>query len=362
VSDRDRLAAALEELERMRGSVLQLHQLKNDLIALLAHDIKGPLTSIIGFAELLEEAYLEGEAATDAARTIHSNADRLAALANDMLALSRVERGELEIADNRVDLVEVVQKAIEPLRGERTIEWSTELSSGDVRGDEQRLIQVFDNLLRNAIKYSPNGEPVRVDLKREGQSVVIAIADRGIGIPDEELGRLFDRFSRGSNARKAKISGTGIGLFIVKMIVERHGGDVSVASKLGEGSRFEVRLPGIESPESLRPMRVTLLTADRGLSRFTAYELRTRGYRVREAATLEDAAKADLRTGDVIIVDDGIGDPTAIRNAVGDSRSVRMIGLGDDGGAGWDAVLPKPFLVADLLSAIDAPADRLVSS
>lgn len=355
-----RLAASLEELQRQRTSVLHLNQLKNDLIAVLAHDIKGPLTSIVGFAELLEEGYLEGNAATDAARTIRSNAQRLATLANDVLALSRVEHGELEIADERVDLIKLVSEAIDLHTAERTVECVHEVAEAYVRGDAERLRQVFDNLLRNAIKYSPGGQPVRVEIARRDTNWVVSFIDLGIGIPEEEAGRLFDRFSRGSNARRAKISGTGIGLFIVKMIVERHGGTVCVASTLGEGSRFDVALPAIESSAALRPIRVTLLTSDRGLSRFAAYELRTRGYRVREAATLEDVANAAVRGGDVIVVDDGVATAAAVREAIGAERDVRLIALGHARSDGWSATLAKPFLVEDLLRAIGTPPDHLV--
>ena len=355
-----RLAASIEELQRQRTSVLQLNQLKNDLIAVLAHDIKGPLTSIVGFAELLEEGYLEGDAATDAARTIRSNAQRLATLANDVLALSRVEHGELEIADERVELVQLIQEAIELHSKERPIAFHHDVASALVRGDAERLRQVFDNLLRNAIKYSPNGEDIHIELRGEGETYVVSVTDHGIGIPQDEQERLFDRFSRGSNARRAKIAGTGIGLFIVKMIVERHGGEVGVDSTIGAGSRFDVRLPGIHAAESLRPMRVTLLSSDATLSRFTAYELRTRGYRVREASSLEEAASGDLRSGDVLIIDDGAASLSEVRESVANDGAVRIVGLGEPKDDGWDATLSKPFLATDLLRAIDSPANRLV--
>ncbi|HKE37459.1 MAG TPA: HAMP domain-containing sensor histidine kinase, partial [Candidatus Baltobacteraceae bacterium] len=223
-----RLAASIDELERQRASVLELNQLKNDLIAVLAHDIKGPLTSIAGFAELLEEGYLEGPAAVDAAHTIRANAQRLATLANDVLALSRIEHGELEIADERVDLVDLIRNAVETHVAERNVHFKTALNEAFVRGDADRLSQVFDNLLRNAIKYSPEGNPVEVTIESAGEDFRVEVSDRGIGIPAEDIPRLFGRFARGSNARRAKIAGTGIGLFIVRMIVERHGGSVDV--------------------------------------------------------------------------------------------------------------------------------------
>jgi signal transduction histidine kinase len=349
-----RLSESIAELQRLRASVLQLNALKNDLIAVLAHDIKGPLTSIVGFAELLEDGYLEGEAAVDAAHTIRVNAQRLATLANDVLALSRVEHGELEIADDRIDLVEVVQNAVQTHLAERNVRVATELRHAYVRGDADRLSQVFDNLLRNAIKYSPSDKAVDVEIEAQEENYCARVRDRGIGIPPEDLPRLFGRFARGSNARRAKIAGTGIGLFIVRMIVERHGGTVGVDSTLGEGSVFTVSLPSFESGVSQRPMRAAILTGDEELRRFVAYELRSRGYRVRECKALDDLAHVgDLRVGDVALVDPAVAQADEVRK-FGPPGGVRVIGIGYDPSAdSWDATLQRPFLVTDLLAAVN---------
>ena len=347
-----RLAASIDELERQRSSVLELNQLKNDLIAVLAHDIKGPLTSIAGFAELLEEGYLEGTAATDAAHTIRLNAQRLATLANDVLALSRIEHGELDIADERVDLVELIGNVVETHVAERNVHVNTGLDRAFVRGDADRLRQVFDNLIRNAIKYSPGGNPVDVTIEKAGEDFRVEVSDRGIGIPAEDLPRLFGRFARASNARRAKIAGTGIGLFIVKMIVERHGGRVDVASELGEGSTFGVVLPSFEARVSQKPMRVAIVTNDTDLSRFAAYELRSRGYRVRQCSALEDLAHVgDLRPGDVVLADPAVASAGEIVKFAAPG-TIRVVGIGT-GNGGWDATLPRPFLVEDLIGAID---------
>lgn len=344
------LAGALDELELQRAAVLQISQNKHDLVATLAHDIKGPLTSIIGFAELMEEGFLEGDDATDAARTIRTNAQRLATLANDMLALSRVESGELEIADDRVDVVDVLRSAIESVAAEREIVTAFALTHAYVRGDTDRLRQVFDNLLRNAIKFSPGGEPLRVQLDETGAGFTVAVQDRGIGIPPDEMPKLFNRFARASNARKAKIAGTGVGLFIVKTIVERHGGNVAAQSTLGAGSTFSVALPAIERAQDEGPGRVAIVTQDGRLSRFTAFELRARGFRVREVNAMAEAA-AGARPGDVLLVDAQAAGPQETRAALG-PIAARIIGLGATSASGWDATLPKPFLVSDLLAAV----------
>ena len=168
--------------------------------------------------------------------------------------------------------------------------------------------------------------------------------------------KLFNRFARASNARKTKIPGTGVGLFIVKTIVERHGGTATVQSTLGEGSTFSVSLPSIEHLQSDGPGRVAIITKDGRLSRFTAFELRARGFRVRELTATADAAKG-ARAGDVIVVDAQTADAAQTREALGQTP-VRIIGVGASAPDGWDATLPKPFLVNDLLAAINPLAAR----
>lgn len=347
----NRLADSLGELERQRANVVDLNESKNHLIAVLAHDIKGPLTSIVGFAELLEEGYLEGDGATDAAKTIRNNAQRLATFANDVVALSRVEHGNLELAGERVNLVEVIEKVIESKSGERALEFQSDSGEAFVRGDTGRLRQVFEHLIGNAIRYSPGGEPVEVALRSGGGAYAIAIRDRGIGVPEEELPKLFGRFSRASNGRKAKLSGTGTGLFIVKRIVELHGGTVAVTTKPGDGSTFTVTLPAMEAMGEAQSGRVTILSSSPHLSRFAAYELRSRGYRVREIDTLEELDASDgFRAGDVVVADAHDVNPRTVRDLIG-SAGIRLVGIGalDEG---WDAALPRPFLLSDLLAAI----------
>lgn len=356
------LRASLAELEYQRAAVLKLNQLKNDLIAVLAHDIKGPLTSIVGFAELLEDGYLDGDAAVDAARTIRSNAQRLAVLANDVLALSRIEHGELDIADQRVDLVELMERAIEGLGTEREIRFERPQSPAYVRGDAERLRQVFDNLLGNALKYS-NEDAVEVSLEERGDALDVRIRDRGIGIPESEIPLLFARFARGSNAKRSKIAGTGLGLFIVRMIVERHGGTVDVESRLGEGSTFTVTLPTFASASSSSPMRVIVVAVDTHVRLFVAYELRSRGYRVRECASRDEIASVgEVRDGDVIVLGPYAGTPAEMRAALPPNVRVRLVGIEKDP-AECDAVLQRPFLAADLLAAVSGePRDAFLST
>lgn len=355
------LKASLAELEQQRAAVLQLNELKNDLIAVLAHDIKGPLTSIVGFAELLEDGYLEGDAAVDAARTIRTNAQRLATLANDVLALSRIEHGELEIADQKVDLIDIVIEAIDRLMAEREIRFEASIKPAMVRGDRERLGQVFDNLLRNAVKYSTD-TPIDVRVEPDADSFVTTIRDRGIGIPADEIPKLFARFSRGSNAKRSRVPGTGLGLFIVRMIVERHGGTVGVESTLDEGSTFRVTLPTFDAASKSRPMRVTIVAVDRLIRNSVAYELRSSGYRVRECTSIEDVPGMDIRDGDVVVLGPYVRTPAKLRAALPEGVRIRLVGVEHDP-AECDAVITRPFLAADLLAAVSGePREHFLST
>jgi signal transduction histidine kinase len=344
-----RLVAAIEELEEQRAAFVHALQLRSDIVSTLAHDIKGPLTSIVGFAELLEEGYLAGDEATDAARTIRTNAQRLAALANDMLALSRAEPGELEIADDVIDAIEVLNSSVDAVRPQREIELFREVDNAMVRGDADRLRITFDNLLRNAINYSPGGEPVRVDVRTNDRGFAFSFTDLGIGIPLEDLPILFNRFARASNARRLRIAGTGVGLFIVKAIVERHGGTVHVESEIDQGSSFTVILPAASTRTDSTP-RVAILISDRRLSRYTAFELRSRGYRVREALSAGDAATG-ARPGEIIVADAQDVSAQEVRRVLG--KRTRIIGLGANADEEWDATLAKPFLISDLIAALN---------
>ncbi len=250
----DRINASVDELEDQRAAVIRVNQLKNDLITILAHDFKGPLTTILGYAELIEEGALEGDDARDAAGTIRRNVFRLTTLA------------------------------------------ATTVAGTEVPGDRERLRQVFENLLRNALKYSGDEAIVSVAV-RDGEAgfVRVDITDRGIGIPQDELPMLFRRFSRASNAKKARIPGTGLGLFVAKTLVEKHGGKLTLTTEVGRGSTFSVALPRKGAIE--RAPHVSVVAGDATLGPFIAYELRSNGYRVREYRTLDDLTKGYAAEG-----------------------------------------------------------------
>lgn len=286
-----RLESGLAELERQRANVIRLNAQKNELIATLAHDIRGPLTAIVGFGEMLADGGLDGEEATKAAETIVRNGQRLATLSDDVVALSRIELGELELDIEQFDLAMLVAEEVEGRLAHREIRFVCDSDDTRIVGDKRRLRQSIDNLLGNAVKYSKDDTPIVLTLHGNANSLTLDISDRGIGIPNDELARVFDRFARGSNARRAKISGTGLGLFLVRTFIERHGGRISVRSAVGVGSTFSVVLPRNEAGLSVRG--VVVLASDRDVREGAAYELRARGIRVRELAAADELAMLD---------------------------------------------------------------------
>ena len=234
---------------------------REQFLAIVSHEMRTPLTSIISFSELIR-----GEAAglsPDGLRylgIIERNADRLLKLVSDLLMLGRIESGALPLDLGPVDVPRLAGDAVvaaTPLAAKQDIAVHLDAREGPLlQGDHRRLLQVLDNLISNAVKFSYPGGLVRVTARYhaargpEGGMWKVGVIDTGIGIPPGEAERLFGRFERGTNARAAGLPGSGLGLSIVKVITEMHGGHIRVHSVLGEGTRFSVFLPAA-GPEKL---------------------------------------------------------------------------------------------------------------
>ncbi len=238
-----RNASLFGDLRDREARIAELDKLKSDLIAMLAHDFRGSLTTIIGYAELLKEGLLAGDEVVPAAQTIESAAWRLTHLASDTLTMSQLERNEIALNRAPADLVELLAAAIHGVHQPERVTLHCEEPSLEVDCDARRIHQVVENLIGNAVKYSGPAGPVDVTLSRNGDWAKIEIADRGIGIPKADLQRVFERFARADNAKKAGIKGTGFGLYLSRMLVELHGGKIGVESEEGRGSTFTLLLP-----------------------------------------------------------------------------------------------------------------------
>jgi signal transduction histidine kinase len=225
-------------------------QVRDQFIWIAAHEFRTPLTALLGNAQLLERRMLkEGGFAERHQRLIHVTIDqgmRLSRMVSMMLDISRLETGRFALDVRPLDIGALLRRLADEIQAtsaRHTVSCACPDGPLLIEGDELRLEQVFYNLLSNAIKYSPEGGPVRVRVAADARSVTVSVADEGIGIPPEALPQLFQQFYRAPNVDEYRISGVGIGLYIVREIVTRHGGEVSAAGAPGAGSTFTVTLP-----------------------------------------------------------------------------------------------------------------------
>ncbi len=233
-----------EQNERLR----ELDKLKDEFVSLVSHELRTPLTSIRGYLELLMEE--GGELTPEQLRflkVVDRNSQRLLELVGDLLFLAQVDAGKFALEREEVDLAEVVHESVEacrPLAESKKIALVEQV--GDVPtlvGDRARLAQVLDNLVSNALKFTPEGGRVAVTLEADDAHAIVEVADTGIGIADAEQARLFERFFRSSTATANAIPGSGLGLTITKAIVERHGGAITVESAERKGTTVRIDLP-----------------------------------------------------------------------------------------------------------------------
>jgi PAS domain S-box-containing protein len=243
ITERKRAAEELKEAQE------EADRMKDEFFELISHDLRTPLASIKGYADLLASG--DGGELPEQGRqfveVIVRNTARLERLVDDLLFLAHVESGSFSVHRREVDLGRVASESVEaakPRAEEKQIELKFESEPlTQVAGDEQRLGQLLDNLISNAIKYTPEGGRVETRLHRQNGSAEIEVKDSGIGIPPEEQHFLFKRFFRASTATDQSIPGVGLGLTIVKAIAEAHGGEIDVESAPGDGTTFRVKLP-----------------------------------------------------------------------------------------------------------------------
>jgi signal transduction histidine kinase len=250
-TEREAARTLAEQNEQLR----ELDRMKDQFVSIVSHELRTPLTSMVGYLEFVLEGETGGlnEEQEQFLRIVERNCDRLNELVDEILFVARVDAGRFALAPESVDLndlVEAAAKSAQVAARRKGIEVS--LSAGDelppLWADGTRLTQVLDNLLSNAVKYTPDGGTVRMSLTRRGGTAHVEVADTGVGIPADEVGRLFEPFFRASTA--VTIPGTGLGLSIVKAIVEAHGGTISVESEEGMGTTFSVDLPLQAPPEA----------------------------------------------------------------------------------------------------------------
>jgi PAS domain S-box-containing protein len=221
----------------------ELARQQQDFTALVVHELGNPITTIRGYAQLVHRGLTEPERAATA---ILTEVERLERLLAELRAVVQLDARALRLRRQRIDLAILVQEVVAGMQTQTTRHHlRIEGAPGRLEGwwDPLRLAQVLENLLSNAIKYSPNGGEIVVRVESAGAAARVSVTDQGMGIPPEELPRLFQRFTRTAAAQASKASGLGLGLYIAKMFVEAHGGRIEVVSTPGRGSTFAVTLP-----------------------------------------------------------------------------------------------------------------------
>jgi two-component system phosphate regulon sensor histidine kinase PhoR len=232
--------------------IRRLETVRRDFVANTSHELRTPIASLKALTETLQSGAIEDSAvAKDFLAKMNTEVDKLTQMVLELGELSRIESGESPIDMRPFDITQTIEQAVERLRAQAdraelslTIDTSSNLPQA--LGDRDRVEQVLVNLIHNAIKFTPSGGIIDLSVKLEGNSIKVSVADSGIGIPEDDLPRVFERFYKADKARAG--GGTGMGLAIAKHIIEAHGGRVWAESVEGKGSTFNFTLPLVDKP------------------------------------------------------------------------------------------------------------------
>ncbi|MGI5864897.1 MAG: ABC transporter substrate binding protein [Myxococcales bacterium] len=390
----DEARIRLLELEQdARRQAEAANRSKDEFLAILSHELRTPLTPILGWARLLRTTDMSPEDTDQALEAIERNTRAQARLIEDLLDLSRIVTGKMQLEVRTVDLVEALESVLESLNPAATAKQIEIVRGYDaeeplyVRGDPDRLQQVVWNLVSNAIKFTPRGGRVEVRAARGAEHVELVVRDNGEGIAPEQLAFLFTRFWQADTTATRRFGGLGLGLSIVRHLVELHGGSVSAESEgKGKGACFGVRLPASRdkrpaeqapgAPSLLRPspaplerLRVLVVEDDRDTRDWLIRTLETHGAVVEAVATAAHALEAFRRNRPGLVLSDiGLPDEDGYRllHAIralppeegGDTPAIALTGYAHDDNrrqaldAGYQLHLAKPIEPAELAAAV----------
>ncbi|MEZ6073659.1 MAG: ATP-binding protein [Pirellulales bacterium] len=355
---------------------------RDEFLAMLSHELRNPLGAVLNATEVVAHRDGEPEATRQAFDVVNRQTRQMARLLDDLLDVSRITRGIIDIRPQVVDLAQLVREAIEVVqpkidRRRHQLDVRIQHAPVWVEGDPSRLLQIQENLLTNAVKYTPTGGRIDVTLETDQQNVIITVKDNGHGIPRSMLSSIFDLFVQGDESLARSDGGMGVGLNLVKMLVEIHGGSISVYSDGPEcGSEFKVRLPitsklpqaEIVPEEHFDKYRRVLIIEDNDDSRqMLEALLRMDGYDVTVASNGITGVEA-IRTHspEVALIDiglpglDGYQVARRVRNELSNStvKLVALTGYGRQSDrhavmeAGFDEHLVKPVAPEDLARAL----------
>jgi signal transduction histidine kinase len=250
MQDRNELRLVQTDLAKANTDLQRLSEYKSFLISMVAHDLRSPVNAISGYAELTLEDLLPelGTERTHGLQMVAAMSSRLSRLIDNVLDLDQIERGQLKLRLEPCQCNEIlpdVAEELKPLIASRnlSLHWHLAADLPSISADLARLTQIFYNLLSNAVKYTADGGEIRVTTQATPDNLVISFFNSGRGMSETQLKNLFRLYYRTEDARQSKVAGTGLGLFIVKTLVEAHNGQVLAESQVGEGATFTVRLP-----------------------------------------------------------------------------------------------------------------------
>jgi len=319
------LEQSFEEVKRARTKLAQvneelktLDQMKTNLLSNVSHELRTPLVSVMGYTDMIlnEKVGAINNTQREYMSISLRNIDRLVTLIDNLLDFSRLYRGTETVLFERFDLLEATRASVQLIRPAAdkrsiTVELKSSEDDVEVEGDKAKIGQVFDNLLSNAVKFNHNGGTITVQVRKDGAgNAEVAVSDTGIGIPDEALGKVFNRFYQYDSSSTRKYGGTGIGLSIVQDIVRLHGGRIFVTSKEGEGTTFTFSIPLARSATEQQPgvkqvdWLVQLISSDTSLSTAVKSYLADAGFNVVQPRSPQESVLfARRHMPDCIIVD-----------------------------------------------------------
>jgi signal transduction histidine kinase len=372
-----------EALERQRRQLEAADRQKNEFLAMLAHELRNPLAPIRNAGELLSRTLISDAQAQSALATVERQVKHLTRLVDDLLDISRITQGRIELRRSPVRVDQVIANALEavdPLVRQKhhKVALVSCRQPLTVNGDPERLVQCLGNILTNAAKYTPANGEIRVESRREQGQAIVTISDNGVGIPVELLPKVFDLFVQGERTLDRAQGGLGVGLTIVRRLIEMHGGSIAVASEgVNRGATFEVRLPLAQEKQASaatviaqmhRPHRILLVDDNADGAFMLAELLRFDGHEVETALSgMEALERVNTFHPDVALLDiglpglDGYEVARRIRAEPGNG-SIRLIAITGYGreedreaarDAGFVAHLVKPVEYSALQRALN---------
>jgi signal transduction histidine kinase/DNA-binding response OmpR family regulator len=304
-----RNAQLYQALERTNARLVELDRMKSELVNIVAHDFRAPLAGVLGHAELLEwKPDDPRERRVEQARAIIQSATHMANLVDKTLKTTRLETGHFPFEFSLVDLAATLRAVVArfPRAGSHPLRLQVPDEPVPVWADRDRMAEVLDNLVSNAIKYSPEGGEVDVALERLDETATVSVGDRGIGIEAADMDRLFRPFSRVRNRRTASIEGSGLGLYICDRIVRAHAGRMAVESRPGAGSTFSFHVPLYGAAAQMRAPLILVAAGDEWTRREVRRVAEEQGFGTHEVSDGVDAVEAVLRLMPAAVVIDRV--------------------------------------------------------